>query len=104
MTEPALLDALEQRGFVQTTPIQSAVLPYALAGRDVIGLGEWRLAEHGGEVDLRYLWRVRVGKPWMQRFEFLLKPVFTWNHNWVMRRGEQGLRAELARRKAVPAA
>jgi ATP-dependent RNA helicase RhlE len=40
VTEPALRDALEQRGYVQTTPIQSAVLPYALAGRDVIGCAE----------------------------------------------------------------
>jgi ATP-dependent RNA helicase RhlE len=40
VTEPALADALEQRGFEQTTPIQSAVLPYALAGRDVIGCAE----------------------------------------------------------------
>jgi ATP-dependent RNA helicase RhlE len=40
VTEPALLDALDQRGYVQTTPIQSAVLPYALAGRDVIGCAE----------------------------------------------------------------
>ena len=40
VTEPALLDALEQRGYVQTTPIQSAVLPYALTGRDVIGCAE----------------------------------------------------------------
>ena len=40
VTEPALLDALDQRGYLQTTPIQSAVLPYALAGRDVIGCAE----------------------------------------------------------------
>jgi len=40
VTEPALLSALEDRGYVQTTPIQSAVLPYALAGRDVIGCAE----------------------------------------------------------------
>jgi ATP-dependent RNA helicase RhlE len=40
ITEPAILDALEQRGFEQTTPIQSAVLPYALAGRDLIGCAE----------------------------------------------------------------
>ncbi len=40
ISDPALLQALEQRGFVQTTPIQSAVLPYALAGRDVIGCAE----------------------------------------------------------------
>jgi len=40
ITEPALLDALTQRGFEQTTPIQSAVLPYAMTGRDVIGCAE----------------------------------------------------------------
>ncbi len=40
VTEPDLLDALEQRGYEKTTPIQSAVLPYALAGRDVIGCAE----------------------------------------------------------------
>jgi ATP-dependent RNA helicase RhlE len=40
VTERPLLDALEQRGFVQTTPIQSAVLPYVMAGRDVIGCAE----------------------------------------------------------------
>jgi len=40
VTEPALLDALDQRGYEQTTPIQSAVLPYALDGQDVIGCAE----------------------------------------------------------------
>ncbi|MEZ5318830.1 MAG: DEAD/DEAH box helicase [Vicinamibacterales bacterium] len=40
VTEPALLDALDQRGFEQTTPVQSAVLPYAMTGRDVIGCAE----------------------------------------------------------------
>jgi ATP-dependent RNA helicase RhlE len=38
--DESLRDALDQRGFVQTTPIQSAVLPYALAGKDVIGCAE----------------------------------------------------------------
>jgi ATP-dependent RNA helicase RhlE len=40
ITDTDLLDALEQRGFEKTTPIQSAVLPYALEGRDVIGCAE----------------------------------------------------------------
>ena len=35
-----LLDALDQRGYERTTPIQSAVLPYALEGKDVIGCAE----------------------------------------------------------------
>lgn len=38
--DESLRDALDQRGFVQTTPIQSAVLPYALAGKDVIGCAQ----------------------------------------------------------------
>lgn len=38
--DPDLLAALEQRGFERTTPIQSAVLPYALQGRDLIGCAE----------------------------------------------------------------
>jgi ATP-dependent RNA helicase RhlE len=40
INEPALRAALVDRGFVKTTPVQSAVLPYALAGRDVIGCAE----------------------------------------------------------------
>ena len=40
ITDPALLDALEQRGFERTTPIQSAVLPYALQCKDLIGCAE----------------------------------------------------------------
>jgi ATP-dependent RNA helicase RhlE len=40
ISEPALRSALADRGFVKTTPVQSAVLPYALAGRDVIGCAE----------------------------------------------------------------
>ncbi|HEY6358661.1 MAG TPA: DEAD/DEAH box helicase, partial [Vicinamibacterales bacterium] len=40
IADPDLVDALDQRGYVETTPIQSAVLPYALAGKDVIGCAE----------------------------------------------------------------
>jgi ATP-dependent RNA helicase RhlE len=40
VTDQDLLDALDQRGYEKTTPVQSAVLPYALAGRDVIGCAE----------------------------------------------------------------
>jgi ATP-dependent RNA helicase RhlE len=40
IAEPSLREALDQRGFERTTPIQSAVLPYALAGRAVIGCAE----------------------------------------------------------------
>lgn len=70
------------------------------ASGDLIGVGVWRLRQEGNSVALTYDWRVRAKKPWMERLEFLLKPAFVLNHKWVMRRGEAGLRAELARRKA----
>jgi uncharacterized protein YndB with AHSA1/START domain len=70
------------------------------ASGDLTGVGEWRLRQDGPDVVLVYDWRVRVEKPWMRKIEFLLKPAFTLNHNWVMRRGERGLRAELIRRAA----
>ena len=68
------------------------------ASGDMVGFGEWRIAQSGEYVDLAYTWRIGVGKAWMQRFEFLLKPFFKLNHDWVMRRGEAGLRREVDRR------
>jgi ATP-dependent RNA helicase RhlE len=38
--EPSLLEGIEVRGFEKTTPIQSAVIPIALAGADVIGCAD----------------------------------------------------------------
>ncbi len=37
---PAVLEALDELGFTHPTPIQAAVIPEALAGRDVIGLAQ----------------------------------------------------------------
>jgi ATP-dependent RNA helicase RhlE len=38
--EPSLLEGVEVRGFQKTTPIQSAVIPIALGGHDVIGCAD----------------------------------------------------------------
>lgn len=83
---------------IEATEIRRPDLIRVRASGDLSGVGEWRLAEDGRDVVLAYDWRVRVEKPWMRRIEALLKPAFVINHNHVMRRGEKGLRAELARR------
>jgi uncharacterized protein YndB with AHSA1/START domain len=93
-------------------------LPYALAWRleileatrprlirlrasgELVGFGEWQLSEAANEVTLVYTWRVRAEHPILRRLEFVLKPIFALNHNWVMRKGEAGLKRELARRAA----
>ena len=38
--EPSLLEGIAVRGWEMTTPIQSAVIPIALAGHDVIGCAD----------------------------------------------------------------
>ena len=51
--------------------------------------------------DIRYDWTVEVEKPLLRLFAPLLWPAFSANHRWAMARGEEGLRRELVRRRAI---
>ena len=51
-----------------------------------------------------YDWKIRADKPLLRRLSFALKPIFSANHHWAMRKGEESLRLELARRRATTAA
>ena len=67
--------------------------------------GAWRavlspLAD-GTRVDLT--WEVRVERPILRLLSPLLRPAFAWNHRWTTPRGESGLRAFLAERRASSA-
>ena len=42
------------------------------------------------------VWRVTLGARWMRWTAPLLAPLFRWNHNGVMRAGQQGLADYLA--------
>ena len=53
----------------------------------------------GPRLDIVFDWRVRVHKPVIRRWSWLLRPVFVANHLWVMARGLESLRLELARRR-----
>ncbi|MGB0098558.1 MAG: SRPBCC family protein [Solirubrobacteraceae bacterium] len=71
--------------------------PYLIEGHasgELEGVGTWRLYEGRG-VAVVYDWRVRTTKPWMNAFRPLARPVFSWNHDFVMRQGGHGLAAEL---------
>ena len=59
------------------------------------GLGRWTLSGDTPRTDVRYDWIVDVTKPWQRALAPLLRPVFAWNHNVVMRWGEKGLAARL---------
>jgi hypothetical protein len=69
------------------------------------GQGTWTFRQEGPDVVAELLWEVTAHKRAIRLLSPLLKPLFESNHYWCMRRGEQSLRLELARRHApTPAA
>lgn len=68
---------------------------------DFVGRGVWTLTPAAEGTEVVYDWRIRAEKPLLRRLSFLLKPVFSANHEWAMARGEESLRLELARRRAA---
>lgn len=67
---------------------------------DFVGRGEWSFIQEGDAVHVIYDWNIRADKPLLRYFSFVMKPLFSANHQWAMRMGEQSLRLELARRRA----
>jgi hypothetical protein len=70
------------------------------ASGDLTGRGIWSLDQDGAWVNAVYDWKVIADKPLLRYLSFALKPIFAANHNWVMARGEESLKLELARRRA----
>lgn len=64
---------------------------------DFNGRGIWTLEQDDAQVNVIYDWKVRADKPLLRTLSFLLKPIFSANHKWAMARGEESLKAELAR-------
>lgn len=67
---------------------------------DFVGRGEWSFIQDGDNVHVIYDWNIRADKPLLRNLSFIMKPIFSANHHWAMRMGEQSLRLELARRHA----
>ena len=72
--------------------------PHVIEGHatgELEGVGIWRLTEQGQETEVVYDWRVRTTKAWMNLFGPVARPAFSWNHDYVMRQGGEGLAREL---------
>jgi uncharacterized protein YndB with AHSA1/START domain len=88
---------LPYRLLIEVEAVES-VRPHRLRARSrgqLDGEGLWLLRADSGHTDVTYVWRVRVVKRWMRWLAPLLAPVFRWNHDAVMRAGEDGLRRYL---------
>lgn len=55
------------------------------------GEGAWAFSETNSITTVTYYWNVKTNKPWMNALSFLLKPLFKYNHDVVMRWGAEGL-------------
>jgi Polyketide cyclase / dehydrase and lipid transport len=67
---------------------------------DFIGGGKWIFEEDGnGICNITYDWKIEATKPILKKLSWLMKPAFSANHLWAMRKGEQSLKLEICRRK-----
>lgn len=83
----------------QVTEVTSTGFTLQAEG-DFVGRGIWTFAPDGDWTNITYDWKIQATKPLLRRLSFLLKPLFSANHEWAMRTGEESLKLELARRHA----
>jgi hypothetical protein len=80
---------------VTTTRIERPHLMEGDAVGELSGVGCWRLYEQDGVTAVLYEWNVATSKAWMNVLAPIARPVFEWNHDWVMARGGEGIAALL---------
>jgi uncharacterized protein YndB with AHSA1/START domain len=83
---------------IVTTRVERPHLLEGQASGELAGTGRWRLFEAGEATAVLYEWNVRTTRAWMNLLAPLARPVFGWNHDYVMRNGGEGL----ARRLGAP--
>ncbi len=83
-----------------TTELLQENPPYEFAVEatgDLVGTGVWKLKQEGEDAVVEFHWNVRASKSLVKWLSLFLKPVFAWNHAWVMKKGKACLRQEVAR-------
>lgn len=64
---------------------------------DLEGRGIWTFNQKDNHVEVVYDWKVKGNKPIFRYLSFLLKPIFSFNHHWAMKRGRKSIELELNR-------
>jgi uncharacterized protein YndB with AHSA1/START domain len=76
---------------VTTTRVERPHLMEGRAVGELEGVGRWRLFEREGVTAVIYEWEVATTRAWMNLLAPVARPIFEWNHDWVMARGGEGL-------------
>ena len=75
--------------------IEERKLIEAHAFGELDGHGLWQFAETVSGTRVQYDWEVQTTKSWMNLIAPLARPLFKWNHDVIMRWGEEGLKKRL---------
>jgi hypothetical protein len=87
------------------TTVTRVEKPHLMEGHavgELTGTGCWRLFHTNGTTAVTYEWNVSTTKAWMNALAPLARPIFEWNHDYVMRRGGEGLKIRLGRVMNLP--
>ena len=84
---------------MRTTVVEEHQRLEGEATGDVHGRGRWTFSGNDKTTDVTYEWIVDVTKDWMVLLAPIMRPLFGWNHHFVMRRGLKGLTTRLAARR-----
>ncbi len=82
----------------RTTRIEPLVALEAAASGDLEGMGKWSFSHDAGITRVRYEWRVRTTRPWMNWLAPIARPLFAGSHHHLMQQGAEGLARRLKAR------
>ena len=89
---------------VQVTCVQPPSRLEARAAGELDGTGRWTLTAADGGTLVRYDWDVRTTRWWMNLLAPVARPLFSWNHDALMREGGEGLARRLGVAPELPEA
>jgi uncharacterized protein YndB with AHSA1/START domain len=75
---------------IQTLTLEKPkLIEFKATGDFVTDVSRWVLKSEGNGTSVTLEWNPRVEKPVVKALSPILKPLFRWNHNWTMKRGQR---------------
>jgi hypothetical protein len=87
---------------LRVTRVEAPSVLEAEATGELEGTGRWTLTASDGGTLVRYNWDVRTTRWWMNLLAPVARPVFTWNHDELMREAGESLARRLGADLALP--
>jgi hypothetical protein len=76
---------------MRTTRVERLSAIEGVASGELEGTGRWQIAEEFALTVVRYEWRVRTTRRWMNLAAPLARSLFAWNHDAIMAEGGEAL-------------